>query len=169
MPSQRLALPMAMPLAGVGSWGEQAVSIMEQTSRCCMVCLMPQSKLSGSFENPHFNMFILDQVTLIHIVQMYSAPAGSCSSALMLRCTLASRGSSLSSHNSMRAAVAIVLMASFNMIKLLRHCRRGITPSRPFSGCLWSVVSRVCSVRIATALLMYAVASTSILLASDSL
>ena len=41
VPSQCLAHPMAMPLAIVRSWGEQAVSIMGQTSRCCMVCLMP--------------------------------------------------------------------------------------------------------------------------------
>ena len=41
VPSQCLAQPMAMPLAVARSWGEQAVSIMGQTSRCCMVCLMP--------------------------------------------------------------------------------------------------------------------------------
>ena len=29
------------------------------TSACCMVCLVPQSQVSGSFENPHFNMFTL--------------------------------------------------------------------------------------------------------------
>ena len=55
--------PIAMPLAVVGSWVEQAVSIVGQTSRCCMVCLMPQSQGSGSFEYPHFNMFTLDRPT----------------------------------------------------------------------------------------------------------
>ena len=56
VPSQCLAQPMAMPLAVARSWGEQAVSIMGQTSRCCMVCLMPQSHVSCSLENPHFNI-----------------------------------------------------------------------------------------------------------------
>ena len=105
VPSQCLAQPMAMPLAIVRSWGEQAVSIMWQTSRCCMVCLMPQSQISCSLENPHFNMFTLDRPTCVrsrlsafHFVQGFSAPAGRCSSALMLRCTLASRVSSLSLH-----------------------------------------------------------------------
>ena len=41
VPSQCLAQPMAMSLAVVRSWGEQTVSIMGQTSGCCMVCLMP--------------------------------------------------------------------------------------------------------------------------------
>ena len=47
----------ALPMIGIDdgdvvvrSWGEQAVSIMGQTSRCCMVCLMPQSQVSGTFE-----------------------------------------------------------------------------------------------------------------------
>ena len=65
VPSQCLAQPMAMSLAVVRSWGEQAVSIMVQTSRCCMVCLMPQSQVSGSLENPHFNMFTLDRPTCV--------------------------------------------------------------------------------------------------------
>ena len=56
VPSQCLTQPMAMPLAVARSWGEQAVSIMGQTSRCCMVCLMPQSHVSCSLENPHFNI-----------------------------------------------------------------------------------------------------------------
>ena len=101
VPSQCLAQPMAMSLAVVWSWGEQAVSIMGQTSRCCIVCLMPESQVSGSLENPHFNMFTLDRPTCVRnrlsafqVVQGFSAPAGRCSSALMLRCTLASRGSS---------------------------------------------------------------------------
>ena len=108
-----------MPLAIVRSWGEQAVSIMGQTSRCCMVCLMPQSQISCSLENPHFNMFTLDRPTCVRnrlsafqVVQGLSAPAGRCSSALMLRCTLASRVSSLSLHSSKRAAFAVVLMGS---------------------------------------------------------
>ena len=56
VPSQCLAQPMEMPLAVVRSWVEQAVFIMGQTSRCCMVCLMPQSRVSVSFEYPHFDM-----------------------------------------------------------------------------------------------------------------
>ena len=112
VPSQCLAQPMAMPLAVARSWGEQAVSIMGQTSRCCMVCLMPQSHVSCSLENPHFSIFTLDRPTCernrlraFQVVQGFSAPAGRCSSGLMLRCTLASRGSSRSLHSSMRAAL----------------------------------------------------------------
>ena len=89
VPSQCLTQPMAMSLAVVRSWGEQAVSIMGQTSRRCMVCLMPQSQVSCSFGNPHFNMFTLDLPTCVcnrlsafHVVQGFSAPAGRCSSAL---------------------------------------------------------------------------------------
>ena len=101
VPSQCLAQPMAMSLAVVRSWGEQAVSIMGQTSTCCMVGLMPQSQVSGSLENPHFNMFTHDRPTCVRnrlsafqVVQGFSEPAGRCSSELMSRCTLASRGSS---------------------------------------------------------------------------
>ena len=118
VPSQCLAHPMAMPLAVVRSWGEQTVSIMGQTSGCYMVCLMPQSHVSCSLENPHFNMFTLDRPTCVRnglsafqVVQGFSAPAGRCSSALMLRCTLASSGSSRSLHSSMRAAFADGLSA----------------------------------------------------------
>ena len=49
----------AKPLAVVRSRVEKALFIMGQTSACCMVCLVPQSQVSGSFENPHFNMFTL--------------------------------------------------------------------------------------------------------------
>ena len=126
MPSQCLAQPMAMSLAVVRSWGEQAVSIMWQTSRCCMVCLVPQSQFSGSLENPHFNMFTLDRPTCVRnrlsafqVVQGLSAPAGRCSSALMPRCTLASRGSSRSRHSSKRAAFAVVLMGLVHVTKLM--------------------------------------------------
>ena len=159
--SQCLAQPMAMSLAVVRSWGEQALSIMGQTSRCCMVCLMPQSQVSGSLENPHFNMFTLDRPTCVRnrlsafqVVQGFSAPAGSCSSALMSRCTLASRGSSRSLHSSKRVAFAVVLMGLMHVIKLFRDLRRGTTPRCPLSGCLSSVACRVRSVRLATALLM---------------
>ena len=131
VPSQCLAQPMAMPLAIVRSWGEQAVSIMGQTSMCCMVCLMPQSQISCSLENPHFNMFTLDRPTGVRnrlsafqVVQRLSAPAGRCSSALMLRCTLASRVSSLSLHSSKRAAFAVVLICSVLLMKLFRDFRR---------------------------------------------
>ena len=161
-PPQCLTQSMAMSLAVVRSWGEQAVSIMGQTSRCCMVCLTPQSQVSCSLENPHFNMFTLDRPTCVRsrlsafqVVQGFSAPAGRCSSALMLRCTLASRGSSRSLHSSNRAAFAVVLMCLVNVIKLLRDLRRGTTPRCPLSGCLSSVACRVRSVRLATALLMY--------------
>ena len=132
VPSQCLAQPIAMPLAVVRSWEEQAVSIMGQTSRCCMVCLMPQSHVSCSLENTHFNMFTLDRPTCVrnrlsafHVVQGLSAPAGWCSSALMLRCTLASRGSNHSLHSSMRAAFAVVLIGSVHLIKLFRDSRLG--------------------------------------------
>ena len=144
VPSQCLAQPMAMPLAVARSWGEQAVSIMGQTSRCCMVCLMPQSHVSCSLEDPHFNISTLDrptcafQVVQGFSVQGFSAPAGRCSSGLMLRCTLASRGSSRSLHSSMRAAFAVVLMGSVHLMKLFRDFRRGTTPRCRWSGCLWS-------------------------------
>ena len=137
------------------------MSIMGQTSRCCMVCLMPQSHVSCSLENPHFSIFTLDRPTCernrlraFQVVQGFSAPAGRCSSGLMLRCTLASRGSSRSLHSSMRAAFVVVLMGSVHLMKLFRDFRRGTTPRCPLSGCLWSVICRVRSVRLATALLM---------------
>ena len=137
------------------------MSIMGQTSRCCMVCLMPQSHVSYSLENPHFSIFTLDRPTCernrlraFQVVQGFSAPAGRCSSGLMLRCTLASRGSNRSLHSSMRAGFTVVLMGSVHLMKLFRDFRRGTTPRCPLSGCLWSVVCRVRSVRLATALLM---------------
>ena len=162
VPSQYLAQPMAMSLAFVRSWGEQAVSIVEQTSRCCMVCLMPQSQVSGSVENPHFNMLTLDRPSCVRsllsafqVVSGFSAPAGRCSSALMSRCTLASRGSGRSRHSSKRAAFAAVSIGLVHVIKLFRDLRRGTTPRCPLRGCLSSVACRVRSVRLATALLMY--------------
>ena len=137
------------------------MSIMGETSRCCMVCLMPQSQVSGSLENPHFNMFTLDRPTCVRnrlsafqVVQGFSAPAGRCSSAQMSRCTLASRGSSRSLHSSKRAAFAVVLMCLVHVIKLFRDLRRGTTPRCPLSGCLSSVACRVRYGLLATALLM---------------
>ena len=137
------------------------MSIMGQTSRCCMVCLMPQSHVSCSLENPHFNMFTLDRPTCVRnrlsafqVVQGFSVPAGRCSSALILRCTLASRGSSRSLRSSMRADFTVVLMGSVHLMKLFRDFRHGTSPRCPLSGCLWSVVCRVRSVQLATALLM---------------
>ena len=63
---QCLAQPMGMPLAVVSSWVEQAVLTMGQNSRCCMVCMMPQSQVSvKSFEYPHFGMFTLDRTTCV--------------------------------------------------------------------------------------------------------
>ena len=130
-------------------------------SRCCMVCLMPQSHISCSLENPHFNIFSLDRPTCVRnrlsafqVVQGLYAPAGRCSPGLMLRCTLASRGSSSSLHSSMRAAFGVVLMGSVHLMKLFLYFRRGTTPRCTLSGCLWSVVFRLRSVRLATALLM---------------
>ena len=131
------------------------------TSRCCMVCLMPQPQVSCSLENPHFNMFTLDRPTCVRsrlsaflVVQGFSVPAGRCSSALMLRCTLASRVSSRSLHSSKRAAFAVVLMGLVHVIKLFRDLRRGTTARCPLSECLSSVSCRVRSVRFSTALLM---------------
>ena len=136
------------------------MSIMGQTSRCCMICRMPQSQVSCSVENPHFNMSTVDRPTCVRnrlsafqVVQGFSAPAGRCSSALMFRCTLASRGSSRSRHSSRGAAFA-VMMGLVHVIKLFRNLRRGTTPRYPLSGCLSSVACRVRSVRLATALLM---------------
>ena len=106
-------------------------------------------------------MFTLDRPTCVrnrlsafHVVQGFSALAGRCSSALMSRWTLASRCSSRSLHNSMRAAFAVVFMGSVHLMKLFRDFRRDTTPRCPLSGCLSSVVCRVRSVRLATALLM---------------
>ena len=47
-----------------------------------------------------------------------------------------------------------VLVGSVQLMKLFRDFRRGTTPRCPLSGCLWSVVCRVRSVRLATALLV---------------
>ena len=136
---------------------------MSINSRCCMVCLMPQLHVSCSLENPHFNiiLFTLDRPTCVRnrlssfqVVRVFSAPAGRFSSGLMLRCTPAPRGSSRSLHNSMRAVFVVVLMGSVHLTKLFRDFKRGTTPRCPLSGCLRSVVCRVRSVRLATALLM---------------
>ena len=122
---------------------------------------MPQSQVSCSLENPHFNMFTLDRPTSLgnrlsafQVVQGFSAPAGRCSSSLMLRCTLASRGSSRSLHSSKRAAFAVMLIGSVLLMKLFRDFRRGTTPRCPLSVCLASVACRVRSVRLATTLLV---------------
>ena len=119
------------------------MSIMRQTSWLCMVYLMPQSQVSCSLENPHFNMVSLDwptcvrsRLTAFQVVQGFSAPVG-CSSALM-----ASRGSSRFLHSSNRAAFAVVLMGLVQVIKLLRDLRRGTTLRCPLSGCISSVACR---------------------------
>ena len=128
---------------------------MGQTS---MVCLMPQSQVCVSFEYAHFDMFTFDRSTCVRnrlsafqVVQGFSAPAGRCSSALMLRCTLASRSASRPLHSCMRAAFA---MGAVHLRTLFRDFRRGTTPRCPLRGCLSSVVCRVRSVRLATALLV---------------
>ena len=71
-------------------------------------------------------MFTLDRPTGVRnrlsafqVVQGLFAPAGSCSSALMLGCTLPSRGSSRSLHSSMRAAFAVMLMGSVHLMKAI--------------------------------------------------
>ena len=64
------------------------------------------------------------------------------------------QGSSRSLHNSKRTAFVVVLMGSVHLMKLFRDFRRGTTPRCPLSGCLSSIVCRVRSVRLATALLM---------------
>ena len=135
-----------------------------QISRRCTVCLMPQSQASCSLENPTSTCSPLDRPTcvrsrlsafqVVQALQGFSAPARRCSSALMLRCTLASRGSSRSLRSSNRVAFAGVLMGLVHVIKLFRDLRRGTTPRCPLSGCLSSVACRVRSVRLATALLM---------------
>ena len=65
--------------------------IMGQTSRCCMVCLMPQSQVSVSFEYPHFDMFTLDrptcvrnQLSAVQVVQGFS----SCASWKVFNCSI---------------------------------------------------------------------------------
>ena len=158
VPSQCLAQLVAMPLAVFGSWGEQAVTIVGQTSRCCMVC--HSHKFLVRFKIPtlicsHLTGRLRNRLSAFQVVQGFSEPAGRCSSALMLRCNLASKGSGRSLHNSMRTYFAVVLMGSVHLIKLFRDFRRDTTPRFPLSGCLWSVVCRVRSVRLATAVLMY--------------
>ena len=121
---------------------------------------MPESQVSDSFEYPTLtNLLIFDWPTCVRnrlsafqVVQGFSAPAGRFSTALMLRCTLASRSSSRSLRNSMRAAFAVVLMGSVNLMKLFRDFRCGTTPRCLLSGCL-CLVCRVRSVRLATDLL----------------
>ena len=51
------------------------MSIMGQTSRCSMVCLMPQSQVSCSLENPHFNMLkYVDDSTVFDVCNNSSVP-----------------------------------------------------------------------------------------------
>ena len=70
--------------------------------------------------------------SVFQVVQGFSAPAGRCSSALMLRCTPTSRGSSRYLHSSKRADFAVVSMASEHLIKLFRDmCFIWQRPNRP--------------------------------------
>ena len=101
----------------------------------------------------HVHSCVRDRLSAFQVGQGFCAPAGRCSSAQMLRCTLASRGSSVSLHDSTRAAFAVVLIDSVHLMKLLRDFRRATTPRCPLSGCLWCVICHVRSVRLATALL----------------
>ena len=106
VPSQCLIQPMAMQVAVARYWIEQAVFIMGQTSRCCMVCLMPVT--------------ISWVVWIAPLWQIHSWPAKLCTQTVeclpgcpgMLSaswevfvstdvlCTLSSRGSSRSLHAS---------------------------------------------------------------------
>ena len=106
-------------------------------------------------------MFTLDRPTCVgnllsafQIVRGLSAPAGRCSSTVMLLSTLASRVSSRSLHNFMREAFSVMLMGLVHLMKLFRDFGRGTTPKCQLSGCLSSVVCRVRSVRLATVLLV---------------
>ena len=155
VPSQCLAQPMAMSLAVVRSWGEQACPSWGRPVGVAWSAWCHSHRFLVSWKIPHFNMFTLDRPTCVRsrlsvfqVVQGFSVPAGRCSSALMLRCTLASRGSSRSLHSTNRAAFAVVLMGLVHVIKLLRNLRRGTTPRYPLSGCLSSVACRVRSVRL---------------------
>ena len=118
-----------------------------------MVCLMPQSQVYVSFEYPHFECSldrptcVRNRLSAFQVVLGFSASTGRCPSALMLRCTLASRGSSRSFHNSMRAAFAVALMGSMQLMILFRDFRSGTTPRCPLSGCLSSVYSLPCPFR----------------------
>ena len=110
-------------------------------------------QVSCSLENPNFNKFTLDRPTCVRnrlsafrVVQGFSAPAG--------RCSLWRPGARVVLHISKRAAFAVMLMGLVYIIKLFRDLRRGTTSRCPLSGCLSSVVCRVRSVRLATALLM---------------
>ena len=84
-------------------------------------------------------MFTLDRPTCVcnrlsafQVVQGFSAPAGRWSSALMLRCTLASRGPNRSLHSSKRAVFTVVLMGLVHVIKLFRDLRHGTIPRSPW-------------------------------------
>ena len=57
------------------------------------------------------------------------------------------QGSSRSFHNSMRAAFAVALMGSMQLMILFRDFRSGTTPRCPLSGCLSSVYSLPCPFR----------------------
>ena len=93
--SQTLQMPGTSdgdPISRCRYWVDQAVFIMGQTSRCCLVCLMPQSQVSISFEYPDFDMFTLDRPTCVdnrlsafQVVRWFYAPAGRWSSAVMLK------------------------------------------------------------------------------------
>ena len=55
--------------------------IMGQTSRCCMVCLMPLSQVSVSFEYPHVDVFTLVRQTCTQPVQcLLGCPGVLCAS-----------------------------------------------------------------------------------------
>ena len=96
---------------------------------------------------------VRNRLSACQVVQGLSVLAGRCSSAKLLGCTLASRGSNRSLHNTIRAVLAFVLMDAVHLIKLVRDFSRGTTPRCQLSGCLSSVVCRVRPVRHAATLL----------------
>ena len=96
---------------------------------------------------------VRDRLSAFRVVYWFSAPAGRCSTVLMLSCILVSKGSSQSLINYMRAAFA-VLVGTEHLIKLFCDFRLGTTPRCPLSGCLLSVY-RVHSIRLVIVLLVY--------------
>ena len=60
------------------------MSIMGQTSRCCIVCLMDATRLWFALDRP---TCVRNRLSAVQVVQGFSAPVGMCSSSLMLICT----------------------------------------------------------------------------------
>ena len=130
---------MATPLAIVRSWESRqcpswgrpvdvAWSAGCNSHRFLVRWKIPTSTCSLLTGQP-----VRNRLSDFQFVHGFSASAGRCSSVLMLRCTLASRGSSRSLHSSKRAASAVVLMGSVLLMKLFRDFRRRLMRSKqPF-------------------------------------